>query len=156
MKKGQIAMEVLAYIGFLVLVFVLFSFYLLLNFNSEIKNRQYLLIREQTEQIAQYFLFVLNSGPGTTLKVEIPSSSLFSDPASLIITNNGWIYFITGSTDSETAWFSYSIGFRNFTCSRNQPLSLPPSCFREQNSIKVDLSKGWIFLNYTSNQIEVE
>ncbi|MFN3909624.1 MAG: hypothetical protein ACK4J0_00105 [Candidatus Anstonellaceae archaeon] len=163
-KKAQISVEVMAYISFLILVFVLFSFYLLLNFNSEIKNRQYLLLREEGEQIAQYFLFVLNSGPGTTFKFSVKPYLSYpfgqkSNFSILISNKNGWLYIVTKSstgTNTNTPWFSFPIGFKNFVCNPNQPPSLVPSCKVNGQTIEIDPSKGWIFLNYTSNKIEVE
>ncbi|MEM3362493.1 MAG: hypothetical protein QXV83_04050 [Candidatus Anstonellaceae archaeon] len=164
MKRGQITAEIVAYVGLFLVFLITLSFYLFNAFNTDLKNQQYLRARGAAEQIGNYFLLLVNSGEGSSINITLPPSIFSSAGAKkdyyILISNNGWLYIVyknpSGQTFSQEdePMFSYPIGFKNFVCKSSSTLN--PSCIKSSNILIIDPSNGWVFLNYSSNKIEVE
>jgi hypothetical protein len=159
-KRAQVAIETIAYISFLIIVFSFLAVYFLFNFSTEIKNRQYLVSKATSELILSHFSFVVQNGPGTSINFTVPQkiSIGFSDSDYYILINkrSGTAYLVLTSKDISEPYFSFQTGFRNFSCKYSSIHIGPTSCISTPDILNISPSKGWIHLNYTAKTIEVE
>lgn len=151
-KKAQASMEVMIYLGFFMLVFVFFTFYVLLEFNQDIQRREFMLSRSAAYQVADCAKFVLSAGPGTSSNFTIPKN-INGRPYLIRFVSSGWIYIDTNDAGGSEQQFSYPIGFANFEqVGGGYTDTYKGADGKTYNMVEVSPAEGTLFFNYTSGK----
>lgn len=154
-KHGQVSMEIMAYMGFFMLIFVFILISMLSDFNSDITRRQFTLAKQTAGQIEDYTQFISKAGPGYWGNFSIPKN-VNGRPYIIRFVSSGWLYVeVEGEQvmafSSPTAHSNILPGWSAL----DKPAKNSHSTYIDSDGILrqnvvVDGSKGWLFFNYTT------
>jgi len=155
-KRGQVSMEVMAYMGFFMLMFVFILLFLLSDFNADITKREYILAKQTAGQVADYTQFIAKAGPGYWANFSLPQRINGRSYMARFV-SSGWLYIDVDNSDGMS--FAYPIALANIRDGRVSGDNLPKNKQETyvdsdgllRTEVTVDASKGWIFFNYTNN-----
>ncbi|MFH0927226.1 MAG: hypothetical protein V1822_01480 [Candidatus Micrarchaeota archaeon] len=154
-KKGQVSMEVMAYLGFFMLVFVAVLIFLLSGFNTDISKREFVLAKQTAGQIADDTQFIAKAGPGFWANFSVPQRINGRTYIARFV-SSGRLYIDVD--DPSGMSFSYPIAVSNIRPGWSGTDNLPNNKYStyidsdgiEREAVVVDASKGWIAFNYTN------
>lgn len=157
-KSGQVAMEVMAYMGFFMLVFMVVLLFLLSDFNADITRREFILAKQTAGQLVDYTDFIAKAGPGYWANFSVPER-INGRTYNASFVSSGWLYIAVDNSDGMS--FSYPTGLSNIRDGRvsgdylpkNNEITYTDSDNILRTKVTVDTSKGWIFFNYTNDGV---
>lgn len=139
-RKAQSSVEVLIYVSFFILVFVLLNLSFVLQVSQEISQRQFLLAQSSAAQIAQYADLALAAGPGFEARFSIPTA-IQGRPYTLHFTDSGSLYVVVAPARGESALQMYfPLSLRNIALSCTDPPATGTLCPGNYRNSYVDAS----------------
>lgn len=161
---GQASIEILVYVGFFLLVFVIINLFFILQVSQDISQRQYVLAQSSAAQVAEDLQLALAAGPGFAYNFSIPAS-IGGKPYSINITNASSIYVQVDQSSTlapspSPSRFFFPFGIRsvslgcsapNSDCPGNRVFSYTAVSGQSVREIGFNASKGWIYINNTYN-----
>jgi len=146
-KRAQVAMEVMVYLGFFMLVFVFVLLFMLPGFNADVNKREFIFARETAGQIADYSQFIIKAGPGYWANFTM-AQKINGREYNATFVSSGWLYI--DLADSDGMGFAYPLAVSNIRAgpgAEEKVYSDTDGIIRYAAVVRSH--KGWIAFNYT-------
>lgn len=135
-KKGQAAIEFFVYIGFFLLIFVVASVIFISQQSYELKEKEFLFVKETAGQFADYVNFAVSAGDGYSGTFSFPET-IFEGKYDVKFGSEGYIY-INWTRDYERFDYVYPTNCGNYTVADEAPAGVGFDLGR----VDIDESKG--------------
>jgi len=153
---GQASAELMVYIAFFMLIFVVFLLFMLSDFNTDISRRQFIYTKATADQVGDYAAFAIAAGPGFSANFSIPTHISGKEYAIRFV-SSGWMYIDINDDRRGLTSYAYPLGFANFSLGCSPSSQCPQNSQRKYTAVdgalyeetKISPAKGWIFFNHT-------
>jgi len=154
--RAQASAELMVYLAFFMLIFVVFLLFMLSDFNSDISRRQFIYTKATADQVGDYAAFAIAAGPGFSANFSIPTH-ISGKEYSIRLVSSGWMYVDIDDEVRGPTSYSYPLGFSNFSLGCSPSSQCTQNSHRRYISVegipyeetKISPAKGWIFFNHT-------
>ncbi len=154
-SRGQAAIEIMVYVGFFLMVFVVINLFFILQVSQDISQRQYTLSQSSAAQVAEDLQMALSAGPGFSYNFSIPTS-ISGRSYSVNITNSSSIYVqVEGGPGGAPSRIYFPLGLRSIKlgscpdCIGNGQWTYSTVSGQPVREIGINASKGWMQVNNT-------
>ncbi len=149
-SRAQAAVEILTYMSFFLLVFVIISLSIISQVGQDISQREFSLSRSIAAQVADFVQLAMLAGPGFDATFQIPTK-INGKPYSLNLTDGGsiYVYLDPGALPVRQFYFpsamrNVSQGCSDIACPGNGYFSYVDSQGALHHAVGINASKGWI------------
>ncbi len=150
--RAQAAVEILTYVGFFLLIFVVLSISIISQVGQDISQREFTLSRSIAAQVADDVQLALLAGPGFDATFPLPAK-IDGKPYTLNLTDGGSIYVFLDPGTIQSKQFYFPSGMRNVSqgcppvqCPGNGYFSYTDSQGALRHAVGINASKGSIRL----------